>query len=515
MTEDNKLKAVFKIKVAPSKTSQLENDSGFITKDDIEGGIDVDLSDYATKEDLNNAVKNVSHLTGIETLTDKTLENSTIKDELVVTGNEQEGERFSVSFINGTAQLATNNGLDILPITNFVTSPTIEADDELDKLLPNNVITKKQAQTLTSDFVTGDEVDKKIDDALVNIGSGGEISLDGYLSKEDASQTYSTKENVTTSISAHNTNTESHADIRGALSLKANISDVYSKTEIDTKLANKADSETIDDVFDELTALQTNKLNKNFGSSNSGKWLKIDSTGNAIPDTLPSIGGGDVSDKYGIQADYAIHYGILDCPRGLIDYSVNTKEIEIQSGIVIQAAGADTRTTIASPITYEVEQTGDIVLFFTRTESESGTIQTGFLEAGNVYYQEEEPTNGTTSYLAWWKPSKGLWQFKSDQTGNVWREAVATPIANIRAGLIGITSINYIGYRIIDDDIIAQQSEIDSLHEIIETLTNRLNILETKSFVVSDDVSNIVQLTQTEYDALEDKDAETMYCIVG
>lgn len=191
-----------------------------------------------------------------------------------------------------------------------------------------------------------------------------------------------------------------------------------------------------------------------------------------------SGGNASISDIYGIRADYAIHYGILDCPNGLIHYSFNNKEIEIQPSVVLQLAGADTKTMVASKTKYEIEETGKVTLFFTKTISESGTSQLGFLEAGDVFYQEEEPTNGTTSFIAWWKPSLGLWQFKSNYTGNVWRSAIATPIANIHAGNTGITSINYIGYRIIDDDIIAQLSDIEAIQETISIINNNIGFME-------------------------------------
>lgn len=172
---------------------------------------------------------------------------------------------------------------------------------------------------------------------------------------------------------------------------------------------------------------------------------------------------GKSTEIYGIKGDYANQYGILDCPNGLINYSINNKEVEVQPNVVLKLAGSDTKTMIASKTKYEIEETGKVTLFFTKTTSGSGTTQLGFIEAGDVFYQEEEPTNGVTSFVAWWKPSLGLWQFKSNYTGNVWRTAVATPIANINAGTTGITSVNYIGYRIIDDDIFAQLSDIESI----------------------------------------------------
>lgn len=51
LEEQDPMKATFKIDVAPSKISELENDMGFVTKDDVITP-DFDLSDYATKEEL-------------------------------------------------------------------------------------------------------------------------------------------------------------------------------------------------------------------------------------------------------------------------------------------------------------------------------------------------------------------------------------------------------------------------------------------------------------------------------
>lgn len=43
-----------------------------------------------------------------------------------------------------------------------------------------------------------------------------------------------------------------------------------------------------------------------------------------------------------------------------------------------------------------------------------------------------------------------------------------------------MVNINNIGYRILDDDIIAQQSEIENLLGIIDDLTKRVEDLENK-----------------------------------
>ena len=186
----------------------------------------------------------------------------------------------------------------------------------------------------------------------------------------------------------------------------------------------------------------------------------------------PSTGGGgggggtvSVAEKYGVQGDYATHYGILDCPNGLITYSLG-KDIIIEPGIVLQAAGSDTKTTIASAINYTIVEDTDVTLFYAE-----GTI----LEAGAVYYQTEEPTDGDVGYLAWFNPEIMQWQFKSDDTGNVWRTAVATPIANVRIVDGNITRLDYMGYRILDDDIIAHKQDVDELEALLDEKQDLLN----------------------------------------
>lgn len=51
LEEQDPIKATFKIDVAPTKLSELENDMGYITSDEVELP-DIDLSSYATKEEL-------------------------------------------------------------------------------------------------------------------------------------------------------------------------------------------------------------------------------------------------------------------------------------------------------------------------------------------------------------------------------------------------------------------------------------------------------------------------------
>lgn len=164
-----------------------------------------------------------------------------------------------------------------------------------------------------------------------------------------------------------------------------------------------------------------------------------------------------IGDRYGIKGDYSTHYGILDCPNGLIDITGN-KKLRVHSGIVMQCAGQRAKTTIASDNIIDVDSTSNFVLFYACG---------AFLECGDVFYQEEEPDNGVSNYVAWFNPNEATnptlqWQFKSNDTGNVFRPTVATPIANVYLNDTGtaITRVDHIGYRILDDECFALKSEL-------------------------------------------------------
>lgn len=207
------------------------------------------------------------------------------------------------------------------------------------------------------------------------------------------------------------------------------------------------------------------------GGIKIGEGLAID--GDGVVSVTGGGGGGTPTDgKYGIRGDYATHYGILDCPNGLIDYNATGKQITVNAGIVMQLPGNTVKTTIASAITKTLESNANITLFYAAGE---------ILEVGKVDYSTTEPEdNGVGNYQAWYNPQVGKWKLKSNDTGNVWRETVATPIANVYLNDANITRIDYIGYRILDDDIIPQQSDIENLQDTIDVMQQTINQLETR-----------------------------------
>lgn len=177
-----------------------------------------------------------------------------------------------------------------------------------------------------------------------------------------------------------------------------------------------------------------------------GKTLTITADG-----TLKATGVGTATEQYGIRGDYATQYGILECPNGIL--TVSGMKVTLQPMVVMQCAGQESKTTITGKLDHTITSTDDIDLFYVGGQ---------LLECGDVFYQEAEPDNGVTNFLAWWKPSLGKWQFKSNNTGNVWKEAVACRLAHIHTDGNTITRVDYIGNRILDDEIFALQSDVDT-----------------------------------------------------
>ena len=127
--------------------------------------------------------------------------------------------------------------------------------------------------------------------------------------------------------------------------------------------------------------------------------------------------------------------------------------------------GATTKITIASNITYEVQATTKTTLFLAGAE---------IIEAEDVFYQETEPQNGSSTYVAWYNPKANEWKFKSNDTGNVFRTVRATPIADVYVDGSNITRIDYIGYRVFNDTIYATKDDLDTVSNSVATKQDAL-----------------------------------------
>lgn len=202
-----------------------------------------------------------------------------------------------------------------------------------------------------------------------------------------------------------------------------------------------ADKEFVTTITDELaadiTALDADKQDKLTAGTNI-----------TIKDNVISVvTGGD----NGIKGDYCTTYGIIDAPNGILT-NPSGMEVVLKQGVVLQLAGQDIKTTISGDLTHTITSTADCDLFYV-----SGT--TSLMEVAQTVWSLIEPDNGQAGVLAWWNPDNKKWKFKSNDTGNVWAEAVATPVAHIHTNGTTITRIDHIGYRVLDDEVYALKSE--------------------------------------------------------
>ncbi len=205
-------------------------------------------------------------------------------------------------------------------------------------------------------------------------------------------------------------------------------------------------------------------------------------SGLAIADgKLTATGGSSTSvEKYGIEGDYSSKYGILECPNGI--FTVSDMTMTLQPGVVMQCAGSESKTQNTSAMAHTVTATSDFDIFYTSGQ---------FIEATQVVFSTEEPEDGDTGYIAWWDPSREdkKWQFKSNDTGNVWAAAAACRLAHVHTDGTTITRVDYIGNRQMDDSVFVDASTLDGI--------------------------SFKKLTQSAYDAIGTPDANTLYIIVG
>lgn len=176
---------------------------------------------------------------------------------------------------------------------------------------------------------------------------------------------------------------------------------------------------------------QTDKYYLAQGTVTAGDNITIDETADGIKISGQAGGGGT---NAGLEGDYCSKYGIVDCPNGIL--TEGTKKVTLNAGVVMQLTETDGLTTNASAMAHDITSTVDFDLFYT-----SGSL----LEATQVVFAEKEPDNGTTGVLAWYNGSQ--WQFKSNDTGNVWKSAPAVRLAHIHITDGNITRIDYIGNR--------------------------------------------------------------------
>ena len=191
--------------------------------------------------------------------------------------------------------------------------------------------------------------------------------------------------------------------------------------------------------------------------------------------------GGTESD--GIKGDYCTSYGILEAPNGILT-NPSGMQVTLKQGVVLQLAGQDIKTTVSGDMTQTLTSTADCDLFYV-----SGT--TSLMEVAQIVWSKMAPDNGQTGVLAWWNPDNKKWKFKSNDTGNVWAEAVATPVAHIHTDGTTITRIDHIGYRVMDDEIYALKSDVGGSGFDFEGTKAEFDAAVTAGTITDDSVSLI------------------------
>lgn len=219
---------------------------------------------------------------------------------------------------------------------------------------------------------------------------------------------------------------------------------------------------------------QNNKYYLNQGSITAGDNVTIEETAEGVK--ISSTGGGAGGTNAGIEGDYCSRYGVVDCPNGIL--TEGTGKVTLNAGVVMQLTETDGLTTNASAMSHDITSTVDFDLFYT-----SGSL----LEATQVVFAETEPDNGETGVLAWFNGTK--WQFKSNDTGNVWKSAPAVRLAHIHMTNGNITRIDYIGNRHLNKVI---PVTTDTEQTITGTKTFTSDITTSKDITFSADNVGIV-----------------------
>lgn len=165
-------------------------------------------------------------------------------------------------------------------VGDLTTLTTTDQDSVVNSI--NELVTNKAEKTDLDDFVTLDEVKNEINQA--QLGGAGQVDLSIYQTKADVGEVATLDTTAKTVVEAIN-------EIHGEMDGKANITDVYpktdtySKTEIDNKLDTKADKSTTLNGYGITDAYSKTESDNKYQTKLTGSLGQIvgfDENGNAI-----------------------------------------------------------------------------------------------------------------------------------------------------------------------------------------------------------------------------------------
>lgn len=155
--------------VSPASIESVNGKVGTIvlTGEDVDATVGGTLASVqghlqTIKDDLGEVGDSLTDLRN-DAVVKGTASLQTIKGPLMATGElgvlGTGSEAFKVSFVNGQATIATNNGLDILPDTSFLHQPATEATASFDAI-PNGALVSKAQLQEAINTITGTHFDK-------------------------------------------------------------------------------------------------------------------------------------------------------------------------------------------------------------------------------------------------------------------------------------------------------------------------------------------------------------------
>ena len=172
----------------------------------------------------------------------------------------------------------------------------------------------------------------------------------------------------------------------------------------------------------------------------------------------------------------------MEGSNGLPTIVSGSNNIKISAGTILMCPGSDGYITISGDTTFENNLTGDFTLFYARNLDGTGA---GFIAATEVVWSDTEPDpNGQTGFQAWKKAGTSNWQLRSNDSGNVWREVVGGPIADIHYTGENATRIDFDGYRQFNKQQYATKTELNTKQDkvVISTTTGTVALADNTIF---------------------------------
>lgn len=465
---------------------------------------------------------NLVHLNGEEEISDKTLVNSSIKDQLLLKGDPNKGETFLVDFLDNTAQISTNNGLDFLSNVNFSKIPTTETKTTYDELLVNQFVNKQHVAQAINNISSVTDYEK-----LNNLPSINNVELKGNKTLSELGATPSDSfNNLTTEVDSIRTElTQLHADFDAI-----DLGEIANKAEDDMVVHKKGFSglEIVEGPksFTNIITLEGN-TNVQIGDvTNTAATTKfVTDSINNLKDDLPSpdsidtkISDHNISDQSHTDIRNLIKSNSDDILLKANKSDVYTKEqVDAKISSVYRFCGS-----VAS---YNNLPQSDQVIGDTYNVEDTGA---NYAWTGTLWDKLSE-TIDLTNYATTENVNSSIAEHNlSSQSHNDIRNSVKS-VSDSLAGKANLasqenTKIGNIAvvdkdgqYEVSDTKLSDLNADIGTLNTQVSGLNTQVSENTTKlaSCVTSSTVTNITQITQAEYDTLANKDSTTLYIIIG